>query len=154
MIQFNVITNGRAGGKTWTIMHEMHDLILAGRRADVLVVFPNMSYLSWWRGMWEDLFPQIPMPRYISINNRERVRGLQVAKIYVEDIDTYENGIWDQRFYDIWPALRSAHNDEEVVFTSSWLDLNLRSHSRITKKSDVLRRLRNGDSFKDEINGR
>lgn len=138
MIEHNVILNGRGSGKTWTIMNEMHELILAGRRAELLVVFPDVHYLSWWRNMWDGLFPQVPMPRYISINNRVRVRGLQVAKIYVEDIDGYEQGIWDERFRDIWPCLFSPFNDEEVVFTSSWLPLNQRTHSRIASRESVI----------------
>lgn len=157
MIEYNVILRGRGGGKTWTIMHEMHDLILAGRATDILVVFPDTNYLIWWRRMWSELFPQVPMPRYISIQRCERVRGLQVVKIYVEDIDGYEDGIYDQRFEYIWPCLRSPLGDEEVIFTSGWLVLNQRSHSKTIHRTakqvaqEWLREKRRRKQLEDEI---
>lgn len=137
-----MIFSGRQAGKTYTIMNEIHDLIVAGRRAEVLIVFPNMTYLHWWTRMWESMFPHIPMPKYVSIGNTMSVRGLRVAKIYVEDIDGYENGIYDERFNNIWPALFSALNDEEVVFTCSPFPLNQRSHSQYVTVADVMLKAR------------
>lgn len=144
MIPAFVVQNNRQLGKTERIMHEIHEFMLAGRRRDVLVVLPAMSHLYFWKASWDSLFPQMPMPDYVTMTSRERVRGRQFAKIYVEDIDTYQEGIYDPALWDLWPALRSPHGGEEVVFTSSTISLNQKSHNVVHTPASLKQRYLRG----------
>lgn len=138
----NVVLNGWGKGKTYEIMSEIHDLIIAGRGSEILVVFPTLDYLHWWTRAWQDRFPQIPMVDYVSVTNTLKLRGRFYTKIYVEDIDLYDEGIYDERLIGITVSLRSHSNDEELVLTCSPTVLSLRSHSRITTSKDVMKRLK------------
>ncbi len=123
MIERNVIFHGRGGGKTYTIMTEIHDLIVGqNRRSDVLVIFPNMSYLHWWGREWTNRFPHIPMPRYTSINAMERVRGLRLAKVFVEDIEAIPDGIYSEKLEALYPTFVEA-DDPEITFTCGYTEL-------------------------------
>ena len=124
MIDRNVIFGGRQVGKTYTIMQEINEWIVKGRRAEILVVFPTAEYVHWWSRMWQYHFHNTPMPEYITINNRLKVRGRFFSKVYVEDVDMYEHGIYDERLREIEVSLRTPLNDEEFVFTSSPIVLN------------------------------
>lgn len=142
MTEYNIILSARQSGKTYRLMTEIHEMIVAGRYGEVLVVFPAHNWAHWWVRAWQDRFPWVPIPEHISINNTLNVRGRRLAKVYVEDVDQIQDGIYNERFNDIWPALVSPFGDEEVVFTSSLLDINQRSHSTNIKPVDVLKKTR------------
>lgn len=139
MIDFNVIQNGRGGGKTYDIMTEIGNLVVAGRRPEILIVFPAINYLHFWSGEWRRRFGGMPMPEYVAINNTLKIRGREFSKIYVEDINTYEDGIYDQRLeMSVFPYIYGVHGDCEVVFTSSQIPTNQRSHSVVKTSQDVM----------------
>jgi len=127
VIEYNVIQGGRQTGKSTALMTAVHQFIMDGNGAsEVLVVVPSHNYINWWTRTWQRRFPAIPVPPIISITNRMRVRGMQVKKIVVEDVNIYPDGISDIRLRDIFPAMR----DGEVVFTSSNdFPLNSKSHN-------------------------
>lgn len=137
-----VIQNGRGGGKSDAVMGEVHELIAAGRASEVLIVFPDQRQAYHWVRMWHDVFPFVLVPEYVTINNMLRVRGRQYSRIFIENVDTYENGIYEEKLDYLWPCLRSPFNDEEITFTSSPLELNQRSHSATSTRADMLRKYR------------
>lgn len=116
MIERNVIFNGRGGGKTYTIMTEMHELIVQGRRSDILVIFSTLDMAYWFKREWEYRFPHVQMPRYTSINAMDRVRGLRVAKVYVENIEQIPDGIYNEKLNWVLPCFVDAV-DPEIIFT-------------------------------------
>ena len=140
MTEFNVIFNGRQMGKTYTIMTEIHDLIVAGRATEVLIVFPAVNWVHWWVREWQSRFPFVPMVDYTTINNNLNVRGKRYSKIYVEDVGNIDDGVHNNRLEDIFMTLLSPFNDEEVVFTCSPIELNQRSHNGRVTKADVFAR--------------
>ena len=146
MIEFNVIQSPRQGGKTYTIMTEIHDWIVAGRLAEILIVFPAQNWVYWWTREWQSRFPYVPMPKYVTVNNTMSVRGARYSKIYVEDITSIEDGIYHPKLLDIWPCLLSPLDDEEVIFTCSPLELNQRSHSAKYTKWDVIKKMIKSES--------
>lgn len=101
----HVIYNDRQGGKTYTIMTEIHDLILAGERPWIMVVFPTMNYVHWWGRMWMARFPSIPLPNYTSVQGMDRVRGRKLRHVFVEDIDGVVDGIYDPKLNHLRAAL-------------------------------------------------
>lgn len=114
----SVIFNGRRSGKTWTIMDEIRDLGVQNRTAEVLVVVPNAQRSDWWIREWRSRFPALTPPRVISIQNTLPVRGYRFERVYVEDIDIAEEGIYEPKLFDIWPCLVEAR-EPEIVFTCS-----------------------------------
>lgn len=148
MIERNVIFGPRQSGKTYAIMTDIHDRIISGERSDVLVVFPAMSHLTWWRDEWNKRFPHLPMPDYTSMNAMERVRGKRVKHVYVEDIDSDGDGIYADKLTWLYPCIIG---DGSITFTCSPIPGNDTAHreppppTRIEdierKKAKILRRL-------------
>lgn len=136
--RMKVIQNGRRGGKSNEVMGEIHELIVAGRGSEVLVVFPDQRQAYHWVREWHDVFPHLTAPEYTTINNMLKVRGMQLSKVFIENVEDYEHGIYEPKLDYLWPCLRSAFNDEEIVFTSSPTELNARSHSVVVTKQDVV----------------
>lgn len=116
MIERYVLQGGRGGGKTYAIMTEIHDRIIAGERANILVIFPTMNHLTWWRDAWNQRFPHIPMPDYTSMGAMNRVRGKRVKHVYVEDIDSSDEGIYAEKFMWLYPCIQSHGT---ITFTCS-----------------------------------
>lgn len=112
----SVLFGTRQSGKTYTIMTEIHDLILAGERAGILVVFPNMSYVHWWINEWRRRFPSIPPPTYTSIESMDRVRGRRLRDVYVEDIDGVADGIYHEKLNYLSVVLEP---DGSITYTYS-----------------------------------
>lgn len=141
MIERNVILGGRGSGKTYRIMTEIHELLTTGQRPEVLVVFPTLDYLHWWVRMWQDRFPHIQPPDYVSIASMHRIRGRRFSKVYVEDVDSVRDGIYNEAFRDIEIAI--AHSeDPEITFVSNWILENQKAHRAPKQTSrSVLRRL-------------
>ena len=117
----SVIFNGRQGGKTKTILDEVHDLAVQGRIAEALIVVPDMRQKEFivqtWRKRWASLTP----PEVVSMQNLLPLRGRRFQKIYVENIEFDLEGIYSSRLDFIWPCLVEAL-DPEVVFTCSPMD--------------------------------
>lgn len=138
--RMKVIQNGRRGGKSNEVMGEVHELIVAGRASEVLIVFPDQRQAYHWIREWHDVFPYVPVPEYTTINNMLKVRGMRLSKVFIENVEDYENGIYEPKLDYLWPCLLSPFNDEEIVFTSSPTDLNWRSHSAVVRKADIVKR--------------
>lgn len=127
MIDKQIIFAGRGGGKTYKIMTEIHDLIKAGERSDIVVVFPTMNYLHWWAREWQDRFPFVAMPFYTSMVAMERVRGLRFKHAYIEDIDKDPEGIYSEKI-GAWLVF-SLLEGGTITFTCSDSGHGDRSHS-------------------------
>lgn len=136
MIQREIIFGGRQSGKTHTIMNEIHDLIRAGERDNILVIFPTMSYLHWWTRAWQRLFPHVPMIRYTSMQAMNRVIGLRVKHVFVEDIEHTTWGIDSPELNWLYPALSE---DATITFTCSPTVLGDRSHSQSKTPAEIRR---------------
>lgn len=137
----SIIQGGRGAGKTYRMMSEIHSLLISGRRPDVLVIFPEMRYVHWWIREWQDRFPQVPPPDYMTIGNMPfRIRGRKVARVFVEDVDSIPDGIYNPAFLDLYPAMASF-DDSEITFTSNWILENLTAHRAKHTSRSVLRRL-------------
>lgn len=132
----SVIQGPRRTGKTTRMMSEIRDLIVAGRHGEVLVVFPEIRYADWWLRMWRSLYAAVSPPKYVTISNLIPARGRYLSKVYIEDIDNYDEGIYDPRLEDL--VLYSQLGDEEAVFTSSPHEINERSHSRTVSKHEMM----------------
>jgi len=130
MIDIEVIHLPRGAGKTTQLMDLMHAFIVDGNRnsTDVLVILPSIGYLSFWTRMWRDRY-SIPLPRYCTISDTTRIRGAQVQFIGIEDIDTYEDGIRDERIFNVWPVYRPVGDNGIVAVTSSPIELNDKPYS-------------------------
>lgn len=138
--KMKVIQNVCRGGKSNEVMGEVHELIVAGRASEILLVFSDKQQAYQWVREWQDVFPFVPAPDYVTINNMLNVRGKQVSRVFIENVEMYENGIYEEKLEWLWPCLRSPLNDEQIVFTSSPLELNQRSHSATVKVADVVAR--------------
>ena len=126
MIEREIIFARRGGGKTYKIMTEIHDLIRSGSRADVLVIFPTMSYLHWWTREWEERFPHVPMVAYTALTAMDRVRGRTFKNVYVEDIIMDDEGINSTKLTWLYPCLKG---EGTITFTVRPIEINQRSHS-------------------------
>ena len=100
----NVIYGDRQSGKTYRMMTEMHEMILAGARASMVVLFPELRMAENFRGAWVNRFPHVPMPDYaIVTGNMLPMRGRTAKHVYVENIDMLEEGIYDPRIVGYFP---------------------------------------------------
>ena len=140
MIDRQIIFAGRGGGKTYRIMTEIHDLIKAGERSDIVVVFPTMNYLHWWTRAWQERFPFVAMPFYTSMQAMERVRGRRFKYAYVEDIDTDPEGIYNEKICD-WLVF-SMLEGGTITFTCGINLLNERSHNEHKTPAEIMRETR------------
>lgn len=131
MIEASVYLGGRGGGKTYAMLTEINELIVQGRRSEIVVVLKDPPALHWFTRVWYERFPTIEMPEYILITNRLKLRGKRLGKVFVENVELYEDGIYDERIVELFIGMTGAlHDDPEIVFTSGWLELNQRSHSK------------------------
>lgn len=135
----NIIQGGRGSGKTYTIMTEINELIVQQRRPEIIVVFPHHHYVYWWLGEWRRRFGSTPPPDYVTVSNRLKLRGRQLAKVYVEDINEIPDGIHNEIFDELRLNLRSPLGDNEIVCTSGWILSNLKTHSKVTSAADITR---------------
>jgi hypothetical protein len=113
-----ILFNERRGGKTWAIMDEIHELAVQNRTAEVLVLVPSAQQREWWIREWRSRFQALTCPRVESIQSPVGVRGRRFEKIYIEDIDMSDDGIYDRKLWDVWPCLAWAR-EPEVTFTCS-----------------------------------
>lgn len=114
----DVIQNGRGAGKTYTIMQEIKEAIVAGTApSEIAVVLPGSYHIHNWTRQWQYLMGTAMRPPEIMSYTTAgiRLRGARLKRLYIEDIDGYAEGVYDSRINDILPAA-----DEEIVFTSSW----------------------------------
>ena len=131
-----ILTGGRQSGKTYTIMQEIHNLILEGLRPSILLVFMYLSSAEDWLAMWNRLFPQQPMPQYTTIENRLGIRGRTFEYVYIEHVESLAEGVYDPRIGEI--VMMNAGG--VVTYTYSPTVLSLRSHSRIVDKEEIASR--------------
>lgn len=103
-------------GKTTLIMDEIHELAVQNRTQEVLVVVHDARHGQWWENVWRDKYPALRPPRIMSIQNTLPIRGRRFEKIYVEDVDVQEDGIYSVKLRDVLPALVFAR-DPELIFT-------------------------------------
>lgn len=127
MIDRQIIFGGRGCGKTYQIMTEIHELIRDGKRADILVIFPTMSYLHWWTREWQQRFPHVPMVSYTSMQAMDRVRGRRVKYVFIEDIGESPDGIYTDKLDWLYPCMSFGGN---ITFTCRTTLLGDRSHSQ------------------------
>lgn len=114
-----VLPGGRGSGKTHAVMSEIHDLILAGERPKILVVFPDAHYVYWWGREWERRFP-FEMPRYTTIQRMDVVRGLRLRHVYVEDIDNVPDGIYNPKVNDLRIATLRDGGTITYTYSPDW----------------------------------
>lgn len=134
----------RGTGKSYTIMTEIHDHIVVGiPPSEILVVLPVVRQIHFWTREWEARFgPSVRLPEIMGHDSAViRARGKSFRKMYFEDVNMYEDGIFDSRIAEVVDSLRSPFKDEEVVFTSSLFTLNQRTHSAMSDADAVLRKL-------------
>jgi hypothetical protein len=138
MIERTIIQRGRGCGKTYALMGMIHDEIVAGRRGELILVLPQMPHLHWWTREWENRFPRVPFPAYTHINSMERVRGRRFRKVYVDDVDLLDDGIYNDKLQYLYPSL-AAYDDAEIVYTASPIPENQKFFD---SKNDLERRKR------------
>lgn len=132
-----VLPGPRQGGKTYQFMTEIHELIQQGRRSEILVVFPEMGYLHFWTREWEQRFPHVPTTDYTVMESMDRIRGKYYGEIFVEDIETYQEGIYEDKIQYLYAALTEGGS---ITFSYSPTGLSQRSHSKKTSVADLIRR--------------
>lgn len=114
----DVIQNERGSGKTYTIMQEIKEAIVAGTApSEIAVVLLGSHRIHDWTRQWQYLMGTTVRPPEIMTHTTAgiRLRGAHLKRLYVEDIDGYRDGIYDPRIMDI------IHCTKDVVFTSSCL---------------------------------
>ena len=117
----SVIFQSRGGGKTTTLMEEIHEYGVQNRMTEVLVVCSTRGEADLWMRRWRDKYPALRPPRIITMNNLLPIRGLRFEKIYFENIEIDLEGIYSERVRDVLVTLVEAR-EPEVVFTCSPLD--------------------------------
>lgn len=137
MIERTFIQNGRGTGKTYTLMSLVREQISETGHDSVVVVLPDHSYKRWWFREWRARFGTVvPLPFSVVSDNLLPLRGrFGLVKAYVEDIDTYEDGIYDERLHNL---ILSLVEGGEILFTSGRNTLNQRTHSRIITKQELM----------------
>lgn len=133
-----VILGDRRTGLTSTLHSEINSQIVKGQRRN-LIVFATADRIHGFVRTRQGDFPFVPVPDYTLINNLLKIRGMQYQCIYIEDIQDYDDGIYDSRLGNLFLSL--YNNDEaEVVFTASRLELNQRSRVVSVTPQEVLQR--------------
>jgi hypothetical protein len=146
MEDVQIIQGERQSGRTTTLMRHIHEFILAtgARPSDVIVVVPAHNWIHWWTRMWQDTYPGVPVPMLISIRDGIRARGRQIGMLAIEDVDTLEDGLYDERLEMFVFALRGAN--PQIMATSARLPVNWKNYTTITtmdnKMRDKLRAIR------------
>ncbi len=139
-----MIMSGRQLGKTYAVMTEIQAHIVAGiPPSEILVVLPQTRQIHYWTRAWEARFgPSIRIPVIASFSSAiPRAGNRMFRKMYIEDVDLYDDGIYERNLENIFYSLRSPFGDEEVVFTSSLLAVNQRTHSVMSDAAGILRKL-------------
>lgn len=132
----SVVFRPRGMGKTTLIMDEIHELAVQNRTQEVLVVVHDARHGQWWENVWRDKYPALRPPRIMSIQNTLPIRGRRFEKIYVEDVDVQEDGIYSVKLRDVLPALVFAR-DPELIFTCSPLDIKFEApHERDKREAE------------------
>jgi hypothetical protein len=114
------------------LMREIHDFILAtgARSSDVLVVVPAHNWIHWWTRMWQSTYPGVPVPTLVSVRDGIRVRGRQAGMLAIEDVDTLEEGLGDDRLETFVLALRGV--DPPILATSARIPMNWKNYTTVT----------------------
>lgn len=121
------------------MMQMIHDLIVDGRRSEILVVLPDQHSVFWWTRMWNTLYPFLPMVEYTTAQNMLKIRGASFTKAFVENVDLYPDGIYDLKLAELVINLHAAV-DPEIVYSVTPIELNQRSHNAVIKPAAVLER--------------
>lgn len=117
MVETFVIQNQRQTGKTYTLMSEIHDLIVAGHQEDVVIYGPNHEWLYHWTRMWRERFNVLPFPDYVLGDNFLGVRHRMYRYVFVDDIDFLNDGIYSSLLQYLF-----ALHPEQMTFTCSIAD--------------------------------
>lgn len=125
--KIHVIQAGRGAGKTYNMMTAVHEYVQAHSWEGVVIVVPDHRMVHWWVRSWQERFPFLSVPNVLSVRSLDRVRGTRLRRVYIEDVDRFEDGIYDQSLEMVWFALRG--DDSEVYVTSSLNRLNDAAHT-------------------------
>lgn len=113
-----VYVKDRQGGKTTWLLDQVHNLVVAGRGSEVLIVVSNTRMIEYTKKAWRSRFPALRMPDIIALTNTIGTRGRRYSKIFVDDIEVSPYGWADDKISDLLPCLVWA-DDPEVFFTAS-----------------------------------
>lgn len=142
----SIVFNGRRTGKTTWVMQQIHDLAIQNRTHEVLVVVSDSRMREFWVRTWRFEYPALTVPKIVTISNPLEARGRRFEKIFIEDIEDNEEGIYDHKLLmDVLPCLINAR-DPEVVFTCSPSPFSYeplhKQESRLAREADTERRQR------------
>lgn len=118
-----VLHGPRQSGKTTLIMAEIHEQVLLGNRAHLLLVFNEVFQAETWLAEWHNLYPSVTAPDYMTTDNPLKISGRVFTRAYIENIDVYREGIFDPKLQYVLDQVT-----EVVTYTSSPTVLSSRSH--------------------------
>lgn len=117
-----VINSSRGLGRTPGIIEEIQAAL--GARESVLVVCHSGPDIEEFMAIWNDRLPYYARPEYMSMNNRIRAYGRRFDRVYVEDVEFLDGGIYDPYIMqDILPSVQKS-----ITFTAAPTELSQRSH--------------------------
>lgn len=131
-----IVMSGRRMGKTQALIDDIYRRIVNGERANILVVFPDLSQVEFFANEWNLQYPHIPRPSYVTIRNTLKIRGRRYKYIYVENVDMIEEGWHDERLHAVRVALDV---DGEITLSYTPTTLSLKSHERSIKPEDYMK---------------
>lgn len=67
--------------------------------------------------------------KVLSVRSLERVRGYRLRRVFIDNVDMLEDGIYDQDLDMVWFSLRGDAYEAEVYVTSSLNRLNDSAHT-------------------------
>ena len=124
-----IIQAGRGAGKTYNMMTAVQEYVNAHSWEGVLVVVPDHRMVHWWVREWQQRFPFLTVPKVLSVRSLDRVRGYRLHRVFIDNVDWLEDGIYDQDLDMVWFALRGDAYEAEVYVTSSLNRLNDSAHT-------------------------
>lgn len=125
--KIHVIQAGRRAGKTYNMMTAVQEYVNAHSWEGVLVVVQDHRMVHWWMREWQQRFPFLTVPKVLSVRSLDRVRGYRLRRVFIDNVDMLEDGIYDQDLQMVWFALRDA--EAEVYVTSGLNRLNDSAHT-------------------------
>ena len=120
-----IVQAGRGAGKTYSLMNEINDALKTTNWSEVMVVFPEAQYAHWWIREWQIRFPAARVPNYVTANSTYRARGHSLRRVYIEDVDQFPDGIYDDSLQTVFFGIR--FDNATVLANSNTILINART---------------------------
>lgn len=118
MLSKRVFVHGgpRRSGKTTWLMEGVYDYVRTNGSARVVVSLPTYQALKSWSDLWRSKYT-IPVPKCIVATNTLPVRGFPADRVFIDEVNWLQDGIYDEKVMDLLMCLAYGDPDAAMIMT-------------------------------------